>query len=439
MRIAIIGTGYVGLVSGVCLAKIGHEVICVDKEQSKIDMLNARQLPIYENGLAELLKELADIEKISFSSDLAHALQVCDVVFIAVGTPQDESGKADLSAIFLVASEIALRAKADKLVIVKSTVPPSTCYRVRDCLKSSNSKVNFRVASNPEFLREGNAIADFMAPDLIVLGSEDEASRAILNEIYLPFAKEKLFHTDIITAELIKYSINSFLATKVGFINQMADCCESLGANIKDLSRAIGQDSRVGHKFLNPGPGFGGSCFPKDILALLAVAKEQQISLPIIESVISSNSERCHLMVKKIVMAAGGKIEGKKIAFLGLAFKAETDDVRYSPAIRIIKELTKLGAKITAHDYAAIANAKIELKEFSGIGFGQDEYEALDDADLLVVATEWPNYRNLDLAKVKAAMKGRIIIDLRNLLDEKALENQGFAYYSIGRRSDSLK
>lgn len=436
MKITIIGTGYVGLVSGVCLAKIGHQVFCVDKDRSKIEQLKQSKSPIYENDLDEVLAKVVKNGKIIFTEDLAMALKSCDVVFIAVGTPQDEEGNADLSSIFAAAEEIALQSKNDKLVIIKSTVPPRTCYKVKEILNSSNSKLRFKIASNPEFLREGNAIADFMLPDLIVLGSEDEESRVILSEIYKSFAKEKLFFTDIITAELIKYGINSFLATKIGFINQMADACEKLGANIKDLSGAIGQDSRIGNKFLNPGPGFGGSCFPKDILALLAVAKQHQLDLPIIEAVMKSNQGRHLQMLKKIIAAAGDEFVGKKIAFLGLAFKGGTDDIRYSPAIKIIKELAKLGAKITAHDFAAIKNAKFELRDFSEVEFAEDLYEAALGADLLVIATEWSQYRNLDLVRVKAAMKGCVIIDLRNLLDEKALENQGFTYYSIGRKSD---
>jgi len=421
MKITVIGSGYVGLVSGVCFAKLGHEVICVDKDEKKISQLKSGVVPIFEPGLSELLAEV----KISFTTNLKDGLDGSAVVFIAVGTPQDEDGSADLSYVLAAAKEVAELSKSYKLIVTKSTVPAGTGAKIKALVKQVNPKLDFAVASNPEFLREGVAINDFMNPDRIVVGVEDEKSQKIFAEIYEKFAPEKLVATDIVTAELIKYAANSFLATKISFINEMADLCEAVGGNIKQLARAVGLDSRIGEKFLNPGPGFGGSCFPKDILAILNVAKENSVELSLIDSVIASNQKRKIRMVEKILA-----VPAKKIALLGLAFKGNTDDIRYSPAITIAKELAKKDVKIFAHDFAAIENAKRELAEFKNISFFEDLYEATSDADVIVIVTEWEEYRALDFSKIRT----KKIIDLRNLFDAKEMREKGFEYYCVGSK-----
>ncbi len=435
MKITVIGTGYVGLVSGVCLAKLGHQVICVDKDSSKIDSLKQNIIPIFEPNLKELLVSVKNDNKISFTTNLAEALSGAQAVFIAVGTPQDEDGSADLSFVMAAAKEIGELSQEYKLIITKSTVPVGTGRKVAAVLREANLRVEFGVASNPEFLREGNALEDFMQPDRIVIGSDDEKSRKILAEIYEKFPLEKLVYTDVTTAELIKYASNSFLATKISFINEMADLCEKAGGNIKQLAKAIGLDSRIGDKFLNPGPGFGGSCFPKDIMAILNVAREYGVELSLINSVITSNSLRKEKMVEKISAALGGNVAGKKIALLGLAFKGNTDDIRYSPAIVIAKTLAKKMAKIRATDPEAIENSRQELAEFSNIEFFQDPYEAIKGADLIVIATEWKNYSQLDLARIKTLTSSRKIVDLRNLLNAQTLEVEGFEYDYIGKNN----
>ena len=421
MKITVIGSGYVGLVSGVCFAKLGHEVVCVDKDEKKISQLKSGIVPIFEPGLSELLAEV----KISFTTNLKDGLNGSSVVFIAVGTPQDEDGSADLSYVLAATKEVAELSDSYKLIVTKSTVPAGTGAKIKALVKQVNPQLDFAVASNPEFLREGVAINDFMNPDRIVVGVEDEKSQKIFAEIYAKFAPEKLVSTDIITAELIKYASNSFLATKISFINEMSDLCEAVGGNIKQLARAVGLDSRIGEKFLNPGPGFGGSCFPKDILAILNVAKENSVELSLIDSVIASNQKRKIRMVEKILT-----IPAKKIALLGLAFKGNTDDIRYSPAITIAKELAKQDIKIFAHDFAAIENAKVELAEFKNISFCKDVYEAAADADLIVIVTEWEEYRELDFTKIRT----KKIIDLRNLFDEKEMRKNGFEYYCVGSK-----
>ena len=434
MKITVIGSGYVGLVSGICFAKIGHEIVCVDKDESKITKLNSGIIPIFEPGLELLLENSVKAKKISFTTDLKTALKGSNAVFIAVGTPQDEDGSADLSYVLAAAKEIAELSDSYKLIITKSTVPAGTGAKVKKLVAKTNPQLDFAVASNPEFLREGAAIDDFMNPDRIVVGVEDQKSAQIFAEIYQAFAPEKLIITDIVTAELIKYAANSFLATKIAFINEMADLCEVVGGNIKQLSHAIGLDSRIGEKFLNPGPGFGGSCFPKDILALLNVAKENKVNLSIVDSVITSNSSRKVKMTQKISDILEDKIDGKKIALLGLAFKGNTDDIRYSPAIAIAKELLKKGAKISATDPEAIANSKQEFLQFKNIEFFNDPFDAMKDVDLIVIATEWDNYRDLDLEKIKHATKSKKILDLRNLYDAKKMKDSGFEYSHVGQK-----
>ncbi len=432
MKITVIGSGYVGLVSGICFAKLGHDVVCIDKDEKKISSLKQSIIPIFEPNLKELLEEVKADGKIKFSTDLKEGLDVSEVVFIAVGTPQDEDGSADLSYVLAAAKEIAELSNSYKLVVTKSTVPAKTGEKIKKLIQETNPNLDFGVASNPEFLREGAAISDFMFPDRIVVGCEDEKAKAIFAEIYKNFAPEKLVFSDIVTAELIKYASNSFLATKISFINEIADLCEIVGGDIKKLSKAVGLDARIGEKFLNPGPGFGGSCFPKDILAILNVAKENKVSLSLIDSVVSSNNNRKDKMVKKISVVLDNNLQDKKVALLGLAFKGNTDDIRYSPSISIAKELLKLGAKIAAHDFEAISNAKRELASFKNIEFFEDLYKTFSDADLIVIATEWNEYKAIDFNKIKTLGKCRKIVDLRNLFDAKEVKEMGFEYFYIG-------
>lgn len=432
MKITVIGSGYVGLVSGICFAKLGHDIICVDKDESKISKLKSGIIPIFEPGLKEMLDEVKADKKISFTLSLKEGLDDADVVFIAVGTPQGEDGKADLSYVLAAAKEIAELSNSYKLIVTKSTVPAGTGVKIKNVVSKTNPNCAFSVASNPEFLREGAAIDDFMNPDRIIIGVDDKKSQEILAEIYRKFPSKKLIATDIITAELIKYASNAFLATKISFINEMADLCEVVGGNIKQLSTAIGLDSRIGEKFLNPGPGFGGSCFPKDILAISTFAKEGKVNLSLINAVTDLNHKRKIKMADRVEAFCGGDVSGKKIALLGLAFKANTDDIRYSPAISVAKELSKKGANISAHDPEAVENSKIELADFNNIEFCQDKYAAIKDADAIVIATEWKDYKELDWLKVGKLTKSKKIIDLRNLFDAKEMEDLGFDYSYIG-------
>lgn len=429
MKIAVIGTGYVGLVSAVCFAKLGHEVVGVDKDAAKISDLQKNIIPIFEPGLKELLITVKSDNKINFTTDLKTALNGAQAVFIAVGTPQDEDGSADLTFVMAAAQEIAQLSDDYKVIVTKSTVPVGTGAAVEGVIKKTNPQLQFSVASNPEFLREGNAIEDFMIPDRIVIGCKDDRAKKVLSEIYQKFPSEKIVYTDITTAEMIKYASNSFLATKISFINEISDLCEKTGGDIKQLASAIGLDSRIGSKFLNPGPGFGGSCFPKDIMAIINVAKAHNVELSLINSVISSNVSRKKKMVQKISEALGENIAGKKIALLGLAFKANTDDIRYSPAISIAQALLEKSAKINATDPEAIENSR---KELVGVEFFADHYQAIKDADLIVIATEWTIYSELDFDKIKQLTKSRIIVDLRNLLDPAKVVAAGFQYFYIG-------
>ena len=435
MKIVVIGTGYVGLVSSICFAKIGHQVIAVDKIVSKIDQLKKGEIPIYEPGLKEMLSEVVALNNISFTTNLQEALTDANAVFIAVGTPQDEDGSADLSYVLDASKEIAKYSTSSKLIVTKSTVPAKTGEKIKNLLAEINPQIKFYVASNPEFLREGCAIEDFMQPDRIVIGYDDDQAKKILEEIYQYFPASKIFHTDIVTAELIKYGSNSFLATKIAFINELADLCENVGGNIQDLAIAMGQDSRIGEKFLNPGPGFGGSCFPKDILALLNIAKNNNANLSLIDAVVKSNNNRKNLMVKKIINILDGKVKNKKIIWLGLAFKANTDDIRYSPSIAIAKELAKMDTQIFAHDFQAQINAKKELSDFNNIHFIDDIWQTIANCDLMVIATEWEQYRKLDLAKLKRIAPQIKIVDLRNILDKNELKKHGFTFDFIGNKN----
>ncbi len=434
MKIVVIGTGYVGLVSSICFAKIGHDVIAVDKIANKIELLKKGEIPIYEPRLKEMLSEVVDKKKISFTTDLNEALIDAKAVFIAVGTPQDENGSADLSYVLEASKEIAKYSTSSKLIVTKSTVPAKTGQKIKELVKKINPNVEFFVASNPEFLREGSAVEDFMQPDRIVIGYDDQQAKKILEEIYIFFPSSKIFHTNIITSELIKYGSNSFLATKIAFINELADLCENIGGNIKDLAKAMGQDSRIGEKFLNPGPGFGGSCFPKDILALVNTANVSNTDLSLIKTVVKSNNNRKNLMVKKILKILDSDFLNKKILWLGLAFKGNTDDIRYSPSIAIIKEIAPQIATIFAHDFEAKNNALIELDDYKNIEFIDDIYHEIAKCDLMVIATEWEQYRQINLAKIKELNPNLKILDLRNILDENEVKKFAFTYDFIGNK-----
>lgn len=441
MKIAVIGTGYVGLVSGICFSKIGCKVICVDNDQKKIAKLNQGITPIYEPQLDEILAKSTKKNQIIFTTNLALAVKESEVIFIAVGTPQNENdGSADLSFVYQVARDIAASATSYKVIVTKSTVPVGTNHKIKEIIKKYNPKLKFSIVSNPEFLKQGAAVNDFLNPDRIVVGIEDQRAKKIMASIYKPFDKKKIkiIYTDIKSAELIKYAANSFLAVKIGFINEIANLCEKIDANIEEVANGIGLDPRIGSEFLKPGPGFGGSCFPKDILALSNTAKEHKLKLSILDATISSNQNRKLEMVDKIVAACKNNVKSKNIAILGLAFKAGTDDIRYSPAIAIIKELIKRGAKIKAYDPKAIKNCQKEIGNKKIISYFNDPYEAIKNSDALVIATEWPEFKNLNLKKIRNSQKSLPIIDLRNIFDMKKIQKLGFDYFGIGKQNVDL-
>lgn len=435
MKITIIGSGYVGLVSAICLAKIGHDVISVDNDKEKIDNLNHGIVPIFEPNLTELLSEVKALQKIIFTTNLKQAINDCDAIFIAVGTPQGQDGSADLTFIFEVVKQIAVNSQKPQIIITKSTVPAGTGGKIKQFLADVAPNIKFSIVSNPEFLREGFAIDDFMYPERIVIGVDSIDSKKIMQEIYQYFGDEKLIFTDVVTAELAKYACNSFLATKIAFVNQMADLCEAFNGDIKKLTQIMGSDSRIGSKFLSPGPGFGGSCFPKDIKAISNFAKQADVDLSIIENVITANQARIKKIVKKILeIVQKNKIKNCKIAFMGLAFKANTDDIRYSPAIAIIKELLKNNQdiKITASDPQADKNAEIYFSNNDNVEIFADPYIAISDSDIIIIATEWNEYKKLDFTKIRNITNKLKVFDLRNILDPIKIREMGFEYYGVG-------
>ena len=433
MKIAMIGSGYVGLVSGACFADFGHEVVCVDKDASKIERLNANIMPIFEPGLESLVKSNAKAGRLTFSTDLAASVKNCDAVFIAVGTPSRRGdGHADLSYVYAAAEELAGAIDAKTVVVTKSTVPVGTGDEVERIIAETNPDLEFAVVSNPEFLREGAAIGDFKRPDRIVVGSDVEWARDVMRAVYRPlFLNESpMLFTSRRSSELIKYAANAFLATKITFINEMADLCEKLGADVQDVSRGIGLDNRIGAKFLHAGPGYGGSCFPKDTLALLKTAQDNDTPVRIVEAVVLANDLRKRAMGRKIINAMGGDARGKKVALLGLTFKPNTDDMRDAPSIAIVQTLVDAGAIIHAHDPEGMAEA---AKSLPDVVMTDSAYAAAEGADAVALVTEWDAYRALDLRKLRAAMKGNALIDLRNIYREAEAENAGFAYHSVGR------
>lgn len=436
MKITIIGTGYVGLVTGTCLAEFGHHVTCVDNDDGKIERLQHGQIPIYEPGLAAMVEKNVRDERLFFTRNLPEAVPNAEAIFIAVGTPSSRRGDgyADLTYIYEASREIAPHLKGYTVIIDKSTVPVGTARQVERIIRQENPSADFDVASNPEFLREGAAINDFMRPDRVVIGVTSDRAKSLLHEIYKPLylLDTPIVSTTVETAELIKYAANAFLAVKISYINEMANVCEAVGADISDLARAIGMDGRIGRKFLHPGPGYGGSCFPKDTLALLRIVQEHGESLRIVEAAVEVNSAHKARMVKKIRDMLGGSEAGKTIGILGLTFKPETDDMRESPALSILPALLEKGARIRAHDPKGITEAKKYLPD--GIEYTENAYDACEGADALVLLTEWNQYRALDLPKIRSLMKEPVFIDLRNVYDPERLRAEGFRYVGVGRR-----
>jgi UDPglucose 6-dehydrogenase len=435
LDIAVIGTGYVGLVTGAGLADFGNDVICCDIDPKKIDALNNGQIPIYEPGLDTIVNRNVGEERLRFTTDLPEAIQRSRAIFIAVGTPPKPDGSADLRYVEDVARTIAQHMNGPKLVITKSTVPIGTGRMIERILAESGNGHQGSVVSNPEFLREGSAIEDFLKPDRVVIGASDEESIALMKEIYAPLHSLEIpfVVTNVESSELIKYAANGFLATKISFINEVAVMCELLGADVQDVARGIGLDSRIGPKFLQAGPGFGGSCFPKDTSAVADIAKRYGYEFQIIEAVLRVNESIKQRMVGKVIGALNGDVQGKTVAILGLAFKPETDDMRDSPTIPLIKGLQKLGAVIRAYDPGAIENSK---KIFENVTYCDDAYETADGADALVIATEWNEFRALKLERVKKLLKQPLIIDLRNVYDPQRMKAEGFTYISVGRNED---
>jgi UDPglucose 6-dehydrogenase len=433
MRIAMVGTGYVGLVSGACFADFGHHVICVDKDQAKIAALDSGEIPIFEPGLDELVERNVKENRLQFSVDLPSAVKNTEVVFIAVGTPSRRGdGHADLSFVFEAAKEIAAAIGGYTVVVTKSTVPVGTGDEVERVIRDAKPKSEFAVVSNPEFLREGAAINDFKRPDRIVIGTENARAREVMTEVYRPLylnAAPMLF-TERRTAELIKYAANAFLATKITFINEMADICEKVGANVQEVARGIGLDNRIGSKFLHAGPGYGGSCFPKDTTALMRTAQEAGAPTRIIEAVVAVNDARKRAMADKVVSALGGSVKGKTIGVLGLTFKPNTDDLRDAPSLVILPALKDAGAKIQAHDPQAMHEG---AKLLPGIEMCKNPYDAARGADALVIVTEWDTYRALDLDRLKKELKSPVVVDLRNIYRPEEMSAKGFRYTSIGR------
>ncbi|MEW6519973.1 MAG: UDP-glucose/GDP-mannose dehydrogenase family protein [Thermodesulfobacteriota bacterium] len=434
MNITMIGTGYVGLVTGACLAEFGHRVICMDKDSSKIEKLHKGEIPIYEPGLDALVAKNVKDGRLSFTSHMEESVSQAKAVFIAVGTPSSRRGDgyADLTYIYAAARDLAPFLGKYTVVVDKSTVPVGTARQVARVIKEANPAASFDVVSNPEFLREGAAINDFMRPDRVVIGVETDRAGEVMKEIYNPLylIATPFVITGLETAELIKYAANAFLSIKISFINEMANVCEALGADVIDLAKAVGLDGRIGRKFLHPGPGYGGSCFPKDTLALLRIAQENGVPVRSVEAAVEVNAAQKARMVKKIRDALGGFEAGKTIGVLGLTFKPETDDLRDSPALTILPPLVEKGAKIQAHDPQGMAEAARLFPEFAYV---KNAYEASENADALVLFTEWNQYRALDLQELKSRMKSPVFVDLRNVYNPKQMKEAGFSYVGVGR------
>ncbi len=435
MRVVMVGTGYVGLVSGVCFADFGHDVICVDKDPSKIETLNAGGIPIYEPGLRSIVARNVKAGRLSFTTDLGTAMNGADAVFIAVGTPSRRGdGFADLTYVYDAAKEIASHMDGFTVVVTKSTVPVGTGDEVEKIIAKTRPEAKFAVVSNPEFLREGAAIDDFKRPDRVVVGTDDPQAQEVMRALYRPlFINETpIVFTSRRTSELIKYAANAFLATKITFINEIADLCEAVGADVQQVARGIGLDKRIGSKFLHAGPGYGGSCFPKDTLALVRTADEANVNLSIVKSVVEANDNRKIRMAEKIIAACGGDVHGKTVAVLGLAFKPNTDDMRDAPSLTIIPHLQSKGAKIKAFDPESMKEA---AKSLSDVEYAAGAYDCLAGADVAVIITEWDQFRALDLSRVKSTLAAPILVDLRNIYHHGDMEQLGFSYHSVGRHT----
>jgi UDPglucose 6-dehydrogenase len=431
MRIAMIGTGYVGLVSGACLSEFGHDVVCIDKDASKVETLKSGGIPIYEPGLDDVVADNAKAGRLSFTTDLKAAVAGAQAVFIAVGTPSRRGdGHADLSYVFAAAEEIAEALTGYAVVVTKSTVPVGTSRKVEELIRKKRPDAKFDMASNPEFLREGSALEDFRRPDRVVVGCDTERAREVMREVYRPLYLNEtpILFTSRESSELIKYAANAFLATKITFINEMADICEKVGGNVQDVARGIGLDGRIGNKFLHAGPGYGGSCFPKDTLALVQTAQQLNAPTRIVEAVVAVNEARKLAMARKIEAAFGG-LAGKTIAVLGLTFKPNTDDMRDAPSLVILPYLHAAGATIRAYD----PEGAKEARKYLNIELCHDTYEALEGADGVVILTEWNEFRALDLPRVKAALKQPLMVDLRNIYRPSQMQEAGFRYISVGR------
>jgi UDPglucose 6-dehydrogenase len=433
MKVTMIGSGYVGLVSGACFADFGHDVTCVDKDERKIEALKAGKIPIFEPGLDHLVSSNVAARRLSFTTDVKAGVAGADAVFIAVGTPSRRGdGHADLSYVYAAAAEIAQAITGFTVIVDKSTVPVGTGDEVERIMREANPDAEFAVVSNPEFLREGAAIDDFKRPDRIVIGGDDPRAMEVMRQVYRPLYinKSPIVEMDRRGAELTKYAANAFLAVKITFINEIADLCEKVGANVQDVARGIGLDNRIGSKFLHAGPGYGGSCFPKDTLALLKTSQDFDAPQRIVEAVVNVNDQRKRAMGRKVITAMGGDVRGKTVAVLGLTFKPNTDDMRDSPAIAVIQTLQDAGATVRAYDPEGMDQAELVLKD---VHYCSNAYETMDGADALVLVTEWDAFRALDLPRVKSLLSEPILVDLRNVYPRDAVEAAGFTYTAVGR------
>ena len=434
MNISVIGTGYVGLVVGACLAETGNDVICADVIESKIEGLKKNILPIYEPGLEDLVERNQQDGRLSFTTDIGRAIAAADVLFVAVGTPPDEDGSADLQHVLAVAGQIGVHMAREMVIVTKSTVPVGTAGKVAAEIRK-NAKFPFHMCSNPEFLKEGAAVDDFMKPDRVVLGVDSEFARSMMSEIYSPFVRtgNPVIFMDIASAEMTKYAANGMLATRISFMNEVANLCELVGANVDMVRRGIGSDSRIGPSFLFPGPGYGGSCFPKDVKALVRTAAEMGMELKVLTSVEEVNHEQKQRLGAKLRDALGDDLTGIRVAIWGLAFKPQTDDMRDAPALTLIDDLLAAGASVCVHDPAAMNEAKHKLAD--KVTYAETGYDALTDADALIVVTDWNEYRHPDFARLKSSLKRSVVVDGRNLYDPEKMAELGFTYYSIGRQS----
>ena len=432
MNIAVIGTGYVGLVVGACLAETGNHVVCADVDAAKIDKLRQSVIPIYEPGLEQLVERNQRSGRLTFTTDVPGAIEGAAVIFIAVGTPRDEDGSADLRHVLSVAETIGRHMKHELVVVTKSTVPVGTAAKVQTAIAAS-ARHPFHVCSNPEFLKEGAAVEDFLRPDRVVLGVDSDHARSVMTELYSPFVRtgKPIIFMDIASAEMTKYAANAMLATRISFMNEIANLCEKVGADVDLVRKGIGSDSRIGSSFLFPGPGYGGSCFPKDVVALMRTAQERGAPLDVLEAVDRANDRQKHRLFEKLVHALGGIVRGARVAVWGLAFKPNTDDMREAPSLTLIERLLSEGASVVAHDPEAIPEAKRVLG--STVEFAADAYQAVHQADGLVVVTDWNEYRHPDFARIKSSLTRPVVIDGRNLYDPEKMRRLGFTYDSIGR------